>query len=221
MRPRLYKKPMTKQRILILVLSVIAGLGIAALLFMVEKNLAVQSSSELHAVTEDKFGGPINLTDQNGNKVTDVDFAGKYRLMFFGFTFCPAICPTELSKITSVLKTLGDAGKNIQPIYVTVDPERDTPDKMKNYVSLFHPSLVGLTGSPQEIKDTLKAYKIYAAKVQQEGLTEYTMDHSTFTYFIAPDGRLLHIFKLDDTAPFMAETISAWLAQESPSKTPN
>ena len=221
----LYKAPMTKQRILILVLAVIAGLGVAALLYMVEKNMAVQQKGGLHAVTDDVFGGPINLTDQNGKKVTDADFAGKYKLMFFGFTYCPAICPTELSKITTVMKTLekngGDAGKNIQPIYITVDPERDTAAKMKNYVSLFHPSLVGLTGSPQEIKDTLKAYKVYAAKVEQEGLTEYTMDHSTFTYFIAPDGRLLHIFKMSDTASYMAETISAWMSQESASKTAN
>ncbi len=220
-RQRLYKIPMTKQRIFILVAAVAMGFAVAALLYVVEKNMPARPDGTLHAVTEDKFGGPINLTDQNGKKVTDADFAGKYRLMFFGFTFCPAICPTELSKITTVMKNLGGAGKDIQPIYVTVDPERDTAAKMKSYVSLFHPTLVGLTGSPQEIKDTLKAYKIYAAKVQQEGLTEYTMDHSTFTYFIAPDGRLLHIFKLDDTAAFMADTISAWMAQESTSKTPN
>jgi len=211
---------MNKQRILIVALAVILGLAVSALLYVVGKNTEARPDGMLHAVTDDEFGGPINLVNQFGEKVTDEDFEGKYKLMFFGFTYCPAICPTELSKITYVLKDLGDAAKDIQPIYITVDPERDTPEKMKSYVSLFHPSLVGLTGSPQQIKDTLKAFKVYAAKAEQnDGLSEYTMDHSTFTYLIAPDGRLLHIFKLADTAPYMTQTISAWMAQESPSKT--
>ncbi len=217
----LYKRRMTKQRIFILVSAVALGLAVAGLLYMVEKYMGAAPDSTLHAVTDDEFGGPINLIDQYGEKVTDKNFEGKFKLMFFGFTYCPTICPTELSKITYVLKDLGDAAKDIQPIYVTVDPERDTPDVMKKYVTMFHPSLIGLTGTPKQIKDTLKAFKVYAAKVEQPSLTEYTMDHSTFTYFIAPDGRLLHIFKLADTAPYMTQTISEWMTQESASKIAN
>lgn len=168
----------------------------------------------LMAVTDDAFGGPFTLTNHLGQSVTDKDFTGKYRLIYFGFTFCPAICPTELAKITSALNILGERSKGIQPIFVTVDPERDTVEKMKNYVSLFHPSLVGLTGTPDQIKSMLKTYKIYAAKVDDPNLTEYTMDHSSFIYFMAPDDRLLHIFKIGDSADVMAAKINEWLDSE-------
>lgn len=172
-------------------------------------------SGRLIAVTDDAFGGPFTLTDQNGKTVTDKDLTGKYRLIYFGFTYCPAICPTELSKITNAMKGLGDRAKDIQPIFITVDPERDTPDKLKNYITLFHPSLIGLTGTPEQVKQALKAYKIYAAKVQDDGMSDYTMDHSSFIYFIGPDDRLLHIFKTEDTAQQMTDLIGQWLDQEN------
>lgn len=116
--------------------------------------------------------------------------------------------------MTTALTDLGEAGADILPMFITVDPERDTVEKMKNYVSLFHPSFVGLTGTPEQIAKTLKAYKIYAAKRQDETMTEYTMDHSSFIYFIAPDGRLLHIFKMQDDASVMTQTIAAWRAAD-------
>lgn len=204
-----------KKRIIILCLAVIAGLGVAALAVLIQKSVPAPTggTSELVAVTKDVFGGPFTLTDHTGKQVTDKDFAGKYRLIYFGFTYCPAICPTELSKMTAALNELGEAGKDILPIFITVDPERDTVEKMKGYVSLFHPSFIGLTGTKQQIDPTLKAYKIYAAKREDETMTEYTMDHSSFIYFIAPDGRLLHIFRMQDDAGVMAETIARWLAK--------
>jgi cytochrome oxidase Cu insertion factor (SCO1/SenC/PrrC family) len=213
-----YIIPMTKQRILILVLSAVGGLLLAGLVYTVQKaqlEKGIQQtagSEELIPVTEDAFGGPFTLTDHTGRKVTEKDFTGKYRLIYFGFTYCPAICPTELAKITSALKSLGDNGKDIQPIFITVDPERDTVEAMGKYISLFHPSLVGLTGTPEETKAVAKTYKIYYSKVQDDSMSDYTMDHSSFIYFMAPDDRLLRIFRMEDSADVMADIIGKWMS---------
>lgn len=212
-----YKIPMKKERIIILVLSAIGGLLLAGLVYAVQKSQLekgadhVAGAEALIPVTEDAFGGPFTLTDHTGKKVTEKDFAGKYRLIYFGFTYCPAICPTELAKITSAMKLLGDKAKDIRPMFITIDPERDTVDSIAKYISLFHPSLVGLRGTPEETKAVAKAYKIYFAKVQDESMSDYTMDHSSFIYFIAPDDRLLHIFRMEDSAENMAENITAWM----------
>jgi protein SCO1/2 len=204
---------MNKQRLLILLLSSIAGLGIAALIAL--STARQDSHNALQPVTADAFGGPLTaLFKHTGEKIEPGDFKGAYKIIYFGFTFCPAICPTELAKMTAALNQLGDEGGKIQPLFITVDPERDTVEAMKNYVSLFHPSLIGVTGAPDDIAQTLKDYKIYAAKVEDETMTEYTMDHSSFLYFIAPDGRLLHIFKMQDTAEQMAATMRAWLSKD-------
>lgn len=212
-----YTGGMTKQRLLILLIAVAAGLLLAGLLAFAQKKqgapgIATQAGADaLIPVTEDAFGGPFTLTDHTGKKVTEKDFTGKYRLIYFGFTYCPAICPTELAKITGALKSLGDEGKDIQPIFITVDPERDTVEAMGKYVTLFHPSLVGLTGTPEQIRKVAKEYKIYFAKVQDESMSDYTMDHSSFIYFMAPDDRLLRIFRMEDSAGDMANIIRQWL----------
>lgn len=205
---------MTKTRMISITTGVFLAIIFAGIVVYVQKNAKPSQDGPqgLMAVTDDKFGGPFTMTDHTGKSVTEKDFTGTYRLMYFGFTFCPAICPTELSKITSTLKLLGDKAGLIHPIFVTVDPERDTPDKMKDYISLFHPSLTGLSGTPEQTKNMLKEYKIYAAKRDEPGMTEYTMDHSSFIYFMGPDDRLLHIFKMEDNAQLMADTISAWIA---------
>ncbi len=207
---------MKTQRLLILALAALGGLilaGVVAYVQTMPKTGVARSA--LIPVTQDAFGGPIDLTDHTGKAFDEGAFAGKYRLIYFGFTYCPAICPTELSKITTVLNALGDKAKTIQPLFITVDPERDTVEKMKGYVTLFHPSLIGLTGTPAQIKATLKNYKIYAAKVEDPAMSDYTMDHSSFIYFIAPDGRLLHIFKMQDDAAFMEHTIASWFNEST------
>ena len=208
---------MTKHRILILVLSAVGGLLLAGLVYAVQKaqvehsNNYTASTEALIPVTEDAFGGPFSLTDHTGRKVTEKDFAGKYRLIYFGFTYCPAICPTELAKITSAMKLLGGKAAQIQPIFITIDPERDTVEAMGKYVEMFHPSLIGLTGTMEETKAIAKAYKIYFAKVQDESMSDYTMDHSSFIYFIGHDDRLLRIFRMEDSAQDMENVIAAWL----------
>jgi protein SCO1/2 len=206
-----YTGGMTKQRLFVLLFAVAAGLILAGILAYAQKaHMARAAGGDLIPVTEDAFGGPFTLTDHTGKKVTDKDFTGKYRLIYFGFTYCPAICPTELAKITAALNILGDEGKDIQPIFITVDPERDTAEAMGKYVTMFHPSLVGLTGAPEQIRKVAKDYKIYFAKVQDESMSDYTMDHSSFIYFMAPDDRLLRIFRMEDSAQDMADVIRRW-----------
>lgn len=172
--------------------------------------------NDLNPVSAEAFGGPFTLTDHTGKTVTDKDFAGAYRLIYFGFTFCPAICPTELQKISTALDILGEEAKDVQPLFITVDPGRDTVEVMKNYISLFHPRLIGLTGTQAQIDSVLKAYKVYAARVQDETMTDYTMDHSSFIYFLDPENRLLRIYKTDDTAAYIARDMADWLESANP-----
>ena len=163
-------------------------------------------SSKTSSVAGIKIGGPYTLTDHTGKKVTDKDYQDKYKLIYFGFTYCPAVCPTELQKLSSALKKLGPVSESIHPVFITVDPERDTVDVMNTYVSHYHPDLIGLTGTPAQIKNVLKSYKIYAAKVQDEDASDYTMDHSSFIYLMSPDDSLIKIFRTQDTAEYIASS---------------
>jgi protein SCO1/2 len=135
-------------------------------------------------------GGPFSLVDQDGRRVTEKDFLGKYMLVFFGFTYCPDVCPTELQVMSAALDELGTAGNNIQPVFVSIDPERDTPAVVKEYVGNFHPRLVGLTGSAAEIAAIARAYRVYYKKAASSGASEdYEMDHSTTIYLMDRQGR--------------------------------
>lgn len=153
-----------------------------------------------------QVGGPFNLVDQDGNEVTDKSYSG-YKLIYFGFTMCPMICPTGLQKIAKTLDMMGKDGEVITPILISVDPERDTPPVMKEYVKQFHPRLVGLSGSKEQVESTEKSYRVFASKVQDESATEYSMDHSSFTYLMSPDGKLLALYRDSDTAEVMAKDI--------------
>ena len=196
-----------KQRLFFIVILSVLGLGIAALIAsqQVQKETASQQAGDEPSVP--KFGGPYNLTNHLGETVDETTYQGKYRLIYFGFTYCPAICPTELQKISLVLNKLGDEAEKITPLFITVDPERDDVDVMREYVKLFHPSVIGLTGTPEQIKQAADGYKIYYAKQQDETMSDYTMDHSSFIYFLTPDDYLIYIFKIDDDAETMLDII--------------
>jgi protein SCO1/2 len=133
------------------------------------------------------IGGAFTLVDENGQTVTDQTYRGKWLLVFFGFTHCPDVCPTALNDIALTLDQLGPLAGSVQPLFVTVDPERDTPDIVKDYTDAFHPNIIGLTGTPAQIAETAKVYRVYYKKVAQ-GDT-YTMDHSGITYVMATDGK--------------------------------
>lgn len=200
----------------IIIVSLLTCIGLALTFFWVksgDQKLA-DVPAALIPVTEDAFGGPFTLNATNGETANEKSWPDKYKLIYFGFTYCPAICPTELQKVTFAMNTLGDKASVIQPLFITVDPGRDDITKMKEYVAMFHPKLIGLTGTQEQIDTALKGYKIYAAKVQEEGMSDYTMDHSSYIYFMAPDGRLLQIYKGEDTAEGIASSVRQWLDQE-------
>jgi protein SCO1/2 len=136
-----------------------------------------------------QLGVPFNLTDQNGAPITDAAFKGHPTALFFGFTHCPEVCPTTLFEMAGWLKTLGDEGKDLRVFFISVDPERDTPDVMKGYTSAFTDRITGITGNPQEVEKLLKGWKIYAKKVPTEN-GDYTMDHTASVMLLDRDGRL-------------------------------
>jgi protein SCO1/2 len=140
-----------------------------------------------------EIGGPFTLIDQDGRRRTDADFRGKLLLIYFGYTYCTDICPTDLQTISTAIDRLGPAGESVQPLFITVDPEHDTPEAIKLYVGLFHPRLVGLTGSAKQIKTIARAYKVYYAKNESKK-SDSVIDHSGFIFLVGRDGKYLGFF---------------------------
>jgi cytochrome oxidase Cu insertion factor (SCO1/SenC/PrrC family) len=154
------------------------------------------------------IGGPFTMVNQKGEIVTDKTYAGQYTLVFFGFTFCPDVCPTELQVITAALNQMGADAEKITPLFVTVDPERDTRDVMANYVASFHPRLQGLTGTPEQVAAMAKAYHIYYQKVPDpKNPKNYEMDHSAIIYLMGPDGKFLKHFTYSTDAKALSEAL--------------
>lgn len=142
------------------------------------------------------IGGAFTLTNQNGEKVSDTDFKGKLMLVYFGFTNCPMICPTDLAVITGVLDELSEGElEKIQPIFITIDPERDTVAQIKTHLENFHPKIQGLTGSAEEIAAAANAYRVFYQKVEAEDLAQYQMNHSAFMYLMDKNGEYITHFR--------------------------
>jgi protein SCO1/2 len=161
---------------------------------------------------KEPIGGPFELTDHTGHRRTDADFRGKLLLVYFGFTFCPDICPTDLLAIGLALDRLGQAGEAVQPLFISVDPARDTPDRLAQYVASFHPRLIGLTGSAEEIRKAAREYRVYFAKVPVSGGPEYTIDHSSFIYLMDQDGKYLGFFPPGTSTDQLAKVVGSRLA---------
>jgi cytochrome oxidase Cu insertion factor (SCO1/SenC/PrrC family) len=138
-------------------------------------------------------GGPFTLTDQDGKKRSLSDFRGKYVLIYFGYSFCPDVCPTTLGVVAEALDRLGTDANRIVPVFITIDPERDTPSVLKTYMAAFGPRFVGFTGSPSEIAAVEKSYRVYAKKSPIKG-GGYGVDHSSVLYLMGPDGRLVSFY---------------------------
>jgi cytochrome oxidase Cu insertion factor (SCO1/SenC/PrrC family) len=135
------------------------------------------------------IGGSFSLTDQNGDRVTEQSFRGKLMLIYFGFVFCPDACPTALSAMTDAIEQLGPGGEDVVPVFITVDPERDTVAVLKDYAEAFHPRLKALTGTPEEIAQVAKAYRVYFRKAEESAPGEYLVDHSSIIFLMGRDGR--------------------------------
>jgi protein SCO1/2 len=173
----------------------LAGLILCtSVILLVAQRTSTSSGPQIAAI-----GGPFQLVDQDGRRVTDEDFKGRPFLVFFGFTHCPEICPTTLFEISEILGKLGPDADRVRALFITVDPERDTPKVMKDYLSNFDPHLSGLTGDPDAIAAVAKSYRAIFRKVPlDEG--GYTMDHTAIVYLMDKQGRFVSPFSLKRTA---------------------
>ncbi|MGZ5917374.1 MAG: SCO family protein [Methyloceanibacter sp.] len=198
-----------RQKLLIVIIGgfligVVAGLALLLTLDLGQPPIETSGTALI--------GGPFTLVDQTGKTVTDADYAGRYRLIFFGFTHCADICPAELQVMVEALDRLGDKADKVVPIFITLDPERDTPTVMADYVKNFSPRLVGLTGSPEQVAAAAKAYRIIFTKVEDpDSANGYTVDHSALAYLMGPDGSYVDHFAYGTGAEAMAEKLKRYL----------
>jgi cytochrome oxidase Cu insertion factor (SCO1/SenC/PrrC family) len=169
-----------------------------------------RSAAELMDVlmwNREPVGGPFVLVDHNGKTRTQADFQGKLMLVYFGFTYCPDVCPTDLQSIGLAVDQLGPAKDAVQPLFITLDPDRDTAQQLADYVPMFHPRLIGLTGDPTSIRQAARAYKVYYAKVPRADGSDYTVDHSGYIYLMDRAGQYLGFFPPGTPPDRMADVI--------------
>ena len=159
------------------------------------------------------FSGGFELTDHNGTPRSSKEFRGRFMLVFFGYTYCPTICPTNLQHMAQALEQLGDEAAKIQPIFITIDPARDTPGVLKDYVANFGDRFLGLTGSPAQIRRVAKSYRVHRRKVipDKAAPADYLVDHSSLTLLIGPDGKFRTLFPHDTTGPVLAKRMEKYL----------
>ena len=149
----------------------------------------------LTSIGQATVGGPFSLIDHTGKRVSDADYRGRFMVVYFGFTFCPDVCPSGLQVMAAATDAVGPKASEFVPIFITVDPERDVPSQLANYVPSFHPRLIGLTGSLAEVDAVAKAYRVYYKKVKDEkSSAAYTMDHTSIIYLMGRDGRFVTHF---------------------------
>ncbi|MFN4090513.1 MAG: SCO family protein [Alphaproteobacteria bacterium] len=201
-------------RLLFVSLITIAVLGAGVLGYGVVRVLTGDPSTGA-GFGEPLIGGPFTLVDGEGRSRTDEDFRGRLMLIYFGFTYCPDVCPTELQAMGQAVDKVGArAGAKaeaVQPIFISVDPERDTPEMVGQYVQAFHPRMIGLTGTPEQVAAAAKAYRVYYRKATVDGATDYLVDHSSIVYLMDRDGRFLTHFSHGTSPEAMAKGIERFL----------
>ncbi|RED51585.1 SCO family protein [Aestuariispira insulae] len=189
----------------------IAQLILAGLFF----SLAALPAKAEETALPFQFGGPFELVDHEGKPRTEKDFRGSFMLVYFGYTYCPDICPTDLFLMNQALEILGEDARKVQPLFISVDPGRDRPEILKEYVANFHPGLIGLTGSENQVRAAAKAYRVHRVKVPQpdEGEDDYLVNHSSLTYLMGPDGHFLSLIPHGTAPERMAEIIGKYISQ--------
>jgi cytochrome oxidase Cu insertion factor (SCO1/SenC/PrrC family) len=201
----------------LLIASVIL-LGTLAMLALYMPSMRPQATPTGEAAGVVAIGGPFSLVDGSGKTFTDVDLKGRYALIFFGFTHCPDICPLTLQAMTDAVTQAGPAGERVTPVFISVDPERDTVEAVGSYVGAFHPRFVGLTGTPEQVAGATKAYRVFARKApvkDNEGkdTAEYTVEHSGMIFLMNPDGRYVTHFSngtsVEDMAAYIRREVGA------------
>nr|WP_310737202.1 SCO family protein [Parasphingorhabdus cellanae] len=162
-----------------------------------------------------KIGGSFTLTNQDGGLTSDDDFKGQYRIIYFGYSYCPDVCPVDLANLMNGLTLAEKAdpalADKVQPIFITIDPERDGPEQLKQYVDNFHPRLIGLTGSVDAIAAVAKKYLIIYNKRESPGFSEYLVDHSRQGYLFGPEGEPIALLPFDGTPQQIADEIKRWM----------
>lgn len=195
------------KRLFLLTAIFVSGLGFAASLALAHHEDKKAPTATF--ATGNKIDGSFTLVNQDGKIVTDKDF-GKNKLIYFGFTSCPDTCPVTLHKIAKAVQMLGDKANSLDILFITTDPERDTPKAMKDYLAAFRPVVItGLTGTPAQIKDIEKKYKVYAEKIKSDSYTGYLMSHSSVSYLVGADGTLLDMIGNDSSADDMLKDLKS------------
>lgn len=194
----------------IVVIALVLGIGLTYRLMMMGGADNTSSSAQI--------GGAFTLVNQDGKTVTDQDFRGKYMLVYFGYTFCPDVCPTELQAIGNAMDTMkSDVSAQVTPIFISIDPERDTVAQMKSFVPYFYDRMVGLTGSLDQVEQAAKAYRVYYKKSIPEGdpkdTDAYLMDHSSFVYLMGKDGKFIRHFNPGTSPENIAKGVSDAVAK--------
>ena len=193
-----------QHRAVLLILAIAMGCGIGYARIKTAPVVMETVSSQPLAGLD--LGGPFTLTDQDGTPVTETSWPGQYLLLYFGFTHCPDICPIGLGKLADALNALpAGIAARIQPLFITIDPARDTAVELKKYVTLFHPKLRGLTGTQTQIDDIIKTYRVYAQKQIIDGDEKnYMINHSSYMYLVAPTGKVIDVYAHDTNAADIA-----------------
>ncbi len=192
---------------MLLICTVVAAVLIFAALNVMKPTASSPASENKSSreITGSSIGGGFSLIGEDGEVFTDQDLTRPYRLIYFGFTYCPAICPTELAKIVNAFNKLPESlQEKIDLVFITIDPERDNAEVLAQYTDMFHPRLIGLGGDQAQIDAVLKQYKVYATKVQDETMSDYTMDHSSYIYLFNNDNQLRAMYRMSDDADFIA-----------------
>jgi cytochrome oxidase Cu insertion factor (SCO1/SenC/PrrC family) len=195
----------SRSKLIVAAFLLLLAILLGALALMVAKPAATGTGAPL-------IGGPFTMLNEKGETVTDKTFAGTYMLMFFGFTKCGDVCPAELQIMASALTEMGAQAEKITPLFVSIDPERDTPHIMADYVKNFHPRLQGLTGSVEQVAQFAKLYHIFYQKVPNpKNAQDYEMDHSSIMYLMGPDGKFIKHFPYTTDAKGLAQQLAAAL----------
>lgn len=197
-------KKSTRIGLLLAIVIIAAGAALAEWLVIRDDDITKAPSGTIVSV---EIGGPFSLTDHTGRQVTEQDYLGAFTLVFFGYTFCPDVCPTELGDIALALDELGTDAVAVTPVMITIDPERDTPAVLAEYVPLFHERLVGLTGTPEQIKQVADKYRIFYKRVEDPAYNYYLMDHTSFTYLLDPQGNVAALLRYGTPPEEMASII--------------
>lgn len=162
-----------------------------------------------------RIGGPLNLITQEGKRLSEAELAGKYRMIYFGYSYCPDVCPVDLQNLMAgywlLEKNQPAVAAKLQPIFVSVDPARDTPQQLKTYVTAFHPKLIGLTGTPAEVAKVAKDYAIFYSREGAPGAKDYLVNHARLAYLMGPDGKPIALVPHDEPPQKIADELAKWV----------